>query len=725
MKKIFTYLKGASCLVSFILICIIFSLRSLAYDELYINDPQSWWYWEPGKINEATITVHPKGVYAEIGVYLTISAMDEWLSEDDLLEIVLNFSLPENSILHDSWLWIDDSIVKADIMDRWTASGIYEGIVQRQKDPSILTKNGNQDYELRIYPLPGNSSRICKIAYLVPAQWSANSVYIPLPVNIINTSFNVPDVTVLTIETEEWSNPEIQELDDLGFHSYSDSFYKTSKRAQLSASDITQELYVKFDSPLDSGIYLNTFKKEDEGVYQLAFLPSQKLTKKSSNKVCILFDYDVTKSTYTGEDVIQTLKSSLLDNFSEKDSFNIIFSGINPVLLSESWISGKSSTIEYYFDSGINELVSNYSNLPSILSEGIEFIDSNSNNEEILIIANSDNLGQYNLANDLYSDLQSLSDTLPVIHIIDFMNSNYSYYNQGGRYYYGNEYLYTILSKRTGGNYFGFSSDFSLSTKFSRIFQSFGGLINSFDLYTYLSNGFCYSRYNLNNTGNLTYLNKPVISIGKYYGSGTFNIQASGLYNSETFTIETTVEEGNIKDCDSIAERAWTGNYIEFLESNTQTNDIITEIIDLSLEYRVLSLYTAFLALDPNVEIDSVDEDQSEEEDQSDNWATVDNNINSDLKSINIEAYPNPFTESITFNIDLPELNDIGKITINIYNLYGQVVKSFTIEEYYTDSKIEIVWDGTTNSGELVNKGIYFMVVNTSRQTAKIKIVKM
>ena len=178
------------------------------------------------------------------------------------------------------------------------------------------------------------------------------------------------------------------------------------------------------------------------------------------------------------------------------------------------------------------------------------------------------------------------------------------------------------------------------------------------------------------------------------------------MYNSETFTIETTVEEGNIKDCDSIAERAWTGNYIEFLESNTQTNDIITEIIDLSLEYRVLSLYTAFLALDPNVEIDSVDEDQSEEEDQSDNWATVDNNINSDLKSINIEAYPNPFTESITFNIDLPELNDIGKITINIYNLYGQVVKSFTIEEYYTDSKIEIVWDGTTNSGELVNKGI-------------------
>ena len=57
--------------------------------------------------------------------------------------------------------------------------------------------------------------------------------------------------------------------------------------------------------------------------------------------------------------------------------------------------------------------------------------------------------------------------------------------------------------------------------------------------------------------------------------------------------------------------------------------------------------------------------------------------------------------------------------------ILGKLPLIFTIEEYYTDSKIEIVWDGTTNSGELVNKGIYFMVVNTSRQTAKIKIVKM
>ena len=716
MKKIVTQFRMIRYFLSFILFNIVFLSQSVAYDYLYINDPQDWWYWESGRIDEATITIHPRGVYTEIGLYLTISAIDEWLSEEDSLEIVLEFSLPENSILHDSWLWIDDSIVHAKIMDRWTASGIYEGIVKRRKDPSILTKNGNQDYELRIYPLPGNSSRTCKIAYLVPAQWSANSVYIPLPINIINTSYDIPDITLLTIETEDWSNPEIQGLDNISFHNYNDEFYMTSKRAQISASDIKEELNVKFDSPLESGIYLNSYKKVNEGVYQLAFLPSQKLTNESSNKICILFDYDITKSTYSDDDIIQILESTLLDNFSEKDSFNIIFSGLNPVFLSQDWIAGDSVTIESYFSSGINDLVSNYSNLPSILSEGIGFIETHYNNAEILIIANSDNLGKYNLANDLYDDLLSLFDTLPVIHIINFGNKNTNRYYQGGRYYDGNDYLYSILSKRTGGNYFGYFSDFFLNKTFTRIFQSFGGLINSFDLYTTLSDGFCFARYNLNNTNNLTYLNKPVVSIGKYHGSGTFNIQASGMFNNETFTINSVVEEGDIKDCDSIAERAWTGNYIEFLESSTQTNDIITEIIDFSLEYRVLSLYTAFLTIDPNMQIDGEDEPEV---------TTVKKSLNDNIKSIDIKAYPNPFTESITFNIELPESDDLGEITINIYNLYGQVVKSFTAADYYTDSKIEIVWDGTTKSGALITKGIYFMVVNTSGQTAKIKIVKM
>ncbi|UCH15802.1 MAG: T9SS type A sorting domain-containing protein, partial [Bacteroidales bacterium] len=705
--NISTQLKGVYCLIVLVLISVIFSLHSIAYDRLYINDPHGS-YRQQGNIIAATITVHPKGVYAEIGLYLTFSAKDSGLDAEDELEVVLNFSLPENSVVHDSWLWIDDSIVKAEILDRWTASEIYEGIVQRRRDPSLLTKNGNQDYELQIYPLPGNSSRSCKIAYLVPVQWTVNSVYIPLPANIINTSYEIPNIEVLTIETEEWSNPVIQELDDLSFDHFYLSFYNTTKHMVIKPSEFKEDLNVKFDSPLNNGVYLNTYKKEDEGVYQLAFLPSCELAIESSNKICILFDYDVTKSTYTDEDVLKILKLTLLDNFNERDSFNIIFSGINPALLSQDWIPGDSASIKEYFNSGIYDLVTDYSDMPSVLSEGIEFIESHDSKGEILIIANSDNLGQYSTANAIYSGLKSMTDPLPVIHIINFNNTNYTKYYQGGSSYYGNDYLYIILSKRTGGNYFGYFSDYSLNTKFSKIFQSFGGLINSFDLYTTLSNGFCFSRYNLNNTENVTYLYKPVISIGKYHGSGSFNIQASGVFKSETFTIESTIEEGDIRDCDSIAEISWTGNYIEFLESGIKTNDIITEIIDFSMEYRVLSLYTAFLTLDPKLEISSVKE-----------------NINNVLGAINIKAYPNPFKEYITFNIELPEINDLVEMTINIYNLYGQIVKTFAAEDYYANNKIEVVWDGTTNSGELASVGIYFMVVNTSRHTAKIKIVKM
>lgn len=56
----------------------------------------------------------------------------------------------------DSWLWIGDEISKAMILDKWTASSIYENIVKRRKDPSILTKMSDLQYELRIFPMAGN-----------------------------------------------------------------------------------------------------------------------------------------------------------------------------------------------------------------------------------------------------------------------------------------------------------------------------------------------------------------------------------------------------------------------------------------------------------------------------------------------------------------------------------------------------------------------------------------
>jgi hypothetical protein len=49
-----------------------------------------------------------------------------------------------------------------------------------------------------------------------------------------------------------------------------------------------------------------------------------------------------------------------------------------------------------------------------------------------------------------------------------------------------------------------------------------------------------------------------------------------------------------------LAQEAWAGNTIQSLESQAQTNDVINEIVFYSLDERVLSIYSAFLCLEPS-----------------------------------------------------------------------------------------------------------------------------
>ena len=126
-KALFT--MQAKIYVLFLILCSICFTQLFAQTNLTVSDPQRAWRIDQGVVEEATFEVHPQGIYTAIDMYLTFSAKGLGYQNSDTLEVVLDFELPGGSIMIDSWLWIDDIIVKADILDRWTASGIYEEIV--------------------------------------------------------------------------------------------------------------------------------------------------------------------------------------------------------------------------------------------------------------------------------------------------------------------------------------------------------------------------------------------------------------------------------------------------------------------------------------------------------------------------------------------------------------------------------------------------------------------
>jgi hypothetical protein len=270
---------------------------AFSYTYLSYRDPQGW-QGGTGSIDSATLTIKPKGAYLEYGLYLNFSTKPASYNVQDTFEITLQFDLPENAIVHDSWLWVGPYISRAQLLDRTRANLIYEGIVQRRQDPSILYKNSSTQYELRVFPMAGNEQRKVKITYLVPVSWSSLGVSAPLPVNILSASQIKPTLRLQCYETTGFQNPSVSEIPGLGFLPNPGGFRSVDiNPAHYSSGNL---LTYNLGASLLNGMYASYFPSSaTEGYYQLALRPGHFLPSIGGKKVLMLFDYEPGMSTYT------------------------------------------------------------------------------------------------------------------------------------------------------------------------------------------------------------------------------------------------------------------------------------------------------------------------------------------------------------------------------------------------------------------------------------------
>ncbi len=724
-----------------LLLPVAFILNTLAYSWLYVSDPQDWQKSGQGSIDEVSVTIRPKGIYLEYELYLTFSAKNLGFTAEDTVEVNYYFSLPKGSIVHDSWLWADDSIVHAKIMDRWTAYQIYEGIVKRRRDPSVLYKDWQDNYQLRIFPMLGDGQRKVKITYLIPANWSASSVSAQLPVDILEPSLEaVKNIKVTAYSNDEWKDPRILGHPELSFKTEKNKRTQQTSEIIIDNSYFADNLHISYDSPVKNGIYLSRYKSDEDGLYQMVFFPSTVFGLQDQRKVLIMFDFEEGNSYYTdGNEVFSNLKSALLNYLGEGDYFNIMISGQQITAASKDWIPADSASIFAAFAKLGSDPVKNFTDLPKLLETGIKFIHSADGKGELLLLSNSDNYGENGVANDLVNKLKELGP-LPVTHVVDFYDRWYIWYDIGGNYFRGNEYLYTMLTRQSHGNYYEYNYwDNTVSGILSQSFTDMGGILNSFDLHTSLKDGFCYGRYDINSQNLATYLRRPILQVGKYYGNFPFVIEASGIYNGQVKTMQLEFNSDDIVESDSLAEEIWTGNFIQTLENtNTYDNKIVQTIIDASLKERVLSRYTAFLALEPGME-STVD---PQNPGSSATGATEDavalnsfGEVRSDVtgtdkqefksEEIQIRSFPNPFSTRVILQIALPAQVEWQRVKVEVFDMTGRKIKEFTPDDYNYNGYINIEWNGHGSDKINLAKGIYSVVVTGDTFKKQMKILKI
>ena len=86
------------------------------------------------------------------------------------------------------------------------------------------------------------------------------------------------------------------------------------------------------------------------------------------------------------------------------------------------------------------------------------------------------------------------------------------------------------------------------------------------------------------------------------------------------------------------------------------------------------------------------------------------------------DNYPNPFNPTTTLRFDLPEVSDI---TLTIYNMLGQKVKTFNMQStpagYHS-----VTWNATNDLGEQVGAGVYLYQLQSKNfvKTRKMVLLK-
>jgi hypothetical protein len=79
-------------------------------------------------------------------------------------------------------------------------------------------------------------------------------------------------------------------------------------------------------------------------------------------------------------------------------------------------------------------------------------------------------------------------------------------------------------------------------------------------------------------------------------------------------------------------------------------------------------------------------------------------------------AYPNPFTNRVSFQIST---ENGGQQTIEIFDINGKLVKMLN-----NSISGQLIWDGLSASGNPVQKGIYFWKGKTGRKIGSGKLIK-
>lgn len=505
------------------------------------------------------------------------------------LEVEMFFPLPQSGIIQSFNMMVDGQEIPGKILDKNEAKSIYQGIVNRKKDPALMEYIGNGLFKTSVFPIKVGETRKITITYTQMCSRNMDQISFSYPLGtqkfstnpVRNISFTGRILTTEPVKSiySPMENVVVDRISD------KESYVKYESNNTLPESDF-RLVYTLQNGPVGASVLSYKPKADEDGYFMVLASPSIELEDQQPMPKNIVFVLDRSGSM-SGKKIEQSKKALkfVLGNLNEGDRFNIFDYDDrveNYKTQLEPFNSTSLSSANHYVD---NIRSGGGTNINDALVKALGSLDDERPNYVIFL---TDGLPTSGIVNELQIATNVKNANKHNARIFSFGVGNDV-----------NARLLERISTNNGGMTAYVKPTEDIETAVSQLYSNISSPVMT-DISIRFSDTDIRSTYpeklpDLFKGGQLVW-------VGKYSKPGKNVVTLSGTINgkSRSFRFDADlVDAKDVQEHDYLA-KIWAsrriGYLIDQIDQNGKNQELVDELVSLSKEFGILTPYTAFLA---------------------------------------------------------------------------------------------------------------------------------
>lgn len=508
------------------------------------------------------------------------------------MEATYLFPLPPGAVVNKFTLRADGQEILARLLDKDEAQRIYEDIVRRRKDPALLTYAGNNAYQARIFPIPPGGERRIELWYSELLSYDSGLISYLYPLSPEKLSAKPIESVVFTanIHATQPIGSVYSPTHEIEVNKIDDKYVRVSYEAKdvLPQRDILLYYNVTQD-PV--GLSVITFKEANkDGFFLLLAAPTVEEDNREvvPKNICFVLD---TSGSMSGEKIeqAQDALTFCVNSLNPEDKFDIVAFSDSVKDFADNLVPATDDHIKEARDFINGFAARGGTDINSALRTALGHREEGEVNYIVFLTDGQPTVG-------VTEEPQIIEN---VAQRVDAMSTTPTRIFVFGVGYDVNTNFLDRVAQDNGGLTTYVRPTEDIEVKVSNFFAKI-----SRPLLTELSLDYgsvaSYDEF----PGELPDLfhGSQLEVFGRYEkqsaGSTTVRLRGAARDDSKTYTLDCTFPEVN-KGTDYIAA-LWAARKIGYLldqiRLHGENKELVDEIVRLSLEYGILTEYTAFLA---------------------------------------------------------------------------------------------------------------------------------